>query len=72
MDLGLTGKNALVTGGSRGLGRHCALALANEGCNVSICGRGREDIDKATVELTRLGVETLGVQADVTTEEGTR
>lgn len=40
MDLGLTGKTALVTGGSRGLGRHAALALAREGCNVAICARG--------------------------------
>ena len=39
MDLGIAGKNALVTGGSRGLGRQCAVSLASEGVNVAICGR---------------------------------
>lgn len=71
MDLGLTGKTALVTGGSRGLGRHAALALAREGCNVSICARGREALDQTVAELQGLGARALGVQADVTTHQGT-
>ena len=71
MDFGLRGKTALVTGGSRGLGRHSALALAEEGCNVAICARGRESLDRTAGDLRSLGIEALGVQADVTTEEGT-
>ncbi len=71
MDLGLTGKTALVTGGSKGLGRHAALALAGEGCNVSICARGQEALDQTVAELQGLGVRAVGVQADVTTQEGT-
>ena len=39
MDLGIKGKIALVTGGTRGLGRQCALSLAREGVDVAICAR---------------------------------
>ena len=69
MDLGLSGKTALVTGGSRGLGRHAAMALAKEGCNVAICARERKVLDQATVELQGLGARALGVQADVSSTE---
>lgn len=69
MDLGLKGKVALVTGGSRGIGRACVLALAQEGCNVSICARGKEAIDEVAEEIRALGVEVLAVQADISTME---
>ena len=46
MDLGIKGKVALVTGGSRGLGRQSALALAAEGVNVAICARGEERLNQ--------------------------
>ena len=65
MDLGIAGKNALVTGGSRGLGRQAALSLAGEGVNVAICGRTKETIDGMVGELEALGVSSLGVVADV-------
>jgi 3-oxoacyl-[acyl-carrier protein] reductase len=66
MDLGLAGKVALVTGGSRGLGRASALRLAEEGCNVGICGRTPETVERAVGELQAKGVRAHGVIADVT------
>ena len=69
MDLGLAGKTALITGGSKGLGRYAALALAKEGCNVAICARGAEAITQTVAELEGLGVKAVGVQADVTDKE---
>ncbi len=68
MDLGLSGKVAIITGGSQGLGRHAALTLAREGCNVAICARGQEALDRTVAELQGLGVSALGVQADVTNQ----
>ena len=65
MDLGIAGKNALVTGGSRGLGRQCAVSLAAEGVNVAICGRTQETIDGTVAELESMGVKAFGVVADV-------
>lgn len=65
MDLGIHGKTALVTGGSRGLGRQCALSLAREGVNVAICGRTRETLDRTVKELEAFGVSSIGVVADV-------
>ncbi len=65
MDLGIEGKTALVTGGSRGLGKHAALSLAREGVNVAICGRTQQTLDDTVKELEGLGVSSLGVVADV-------
>ncbi|MFQ5861372.1 MAG: SDR family NAD(P)-dependent oxidoreductase [Dehalococcoidia bacterium] len=66
MDLGLEGKNALVTGGSRGLGRQSALALAAEGCNVAICARNEETLRKTEAELRALGRgKAVGLVADL-------
>ena len=65
MDLGIKGKVALVTGGSRGLGRQSALALAAEGVNVAICGRTRGTLDGTVEEIRSLGVSSMGVVADV-------
>ena len=65
MDLGIKGRVALVTGGSRGLGRRCALSLAREGVNVAICGRTEATLDEAVDEIKTLGVDSVGVVADV-------
>ena len=65
MDLGIKGKAALVTGGSRGLGRQSALALAGEGVNVAICGRTQETLDRTVEEIDALGVSSMGVVGDV-------
>ena len=66
MDLGLDGKVAVITGGSRGIGRATALGLAAEGCGVAICGRGSEDIDLALIELRQVSDSAWGQVADVT------
>lgn len=65
MDLRLAGKVALVTGGSRGLGRQCALSLASEGVHVAICGRTTETLDSTVAELEAKGVPTWSGVADV-------
>ncbi|MGH3903407.1 MAG: SDR family NAD(P)-dependent oxidoreductase [Pseudonocardiaceae bacterium] len=69
VDLQIAGKAALVTGGSRGIGRAVALGLAAEGCSVGICGRGRDDLDRTVDELRDHGVTACGIVADVG-EEG--
>ena len=65
MDLGIEGKLALITGGSRGLGRQSALALANEGVNVAICARGTDTLNATVDELTSTGVNAKGYSADM-------
>lgn len=65
MDLGIKGKIGLVTGGSRGLGKHAALSLGREGVIVAICGRTQETLDETVKELNALGTSALGVVADV-------
>ena len=65
MDLKIKGKYALVTGGSHGIGRAIALALADEGCNVAICARDKDRIENTAAELKAKGVDVLGITADV-------
>ena len=69
MDLGLKGKVALITGASRGIGKAIALTLAEEGCNLVICARGKEALDSSAEEIRAKGVEVLAIQADVTKQE---
>ena len=69
MDLGLNGKYALVTGGSHGIGRSIALALAEEGCNVAICARKKGWIEHTASEVRTKGVEAIGIAADVLVPE---
>lgn len=68
MDLELKEKYALVTGGTHGIGRSIALALADEGCNIAVCSRNIERVKKTTAELKAKGVGCIGIQADVMIE----
>jgi len=70
MDLGIAGKIALVTGGSRGLGLACAERLGQEGCRVVIAARDPERLDRAVARLREQGSEAHGFSADITTSEG--
>lgn len=65
MDLGIKGKVALVTGGSRGLGRQAALSLAAEGVNIGICGRTEATLQTTLKDLIDKGVKAVYVVGDV-------
>ena len=73
MDLGIAGKNALVSGASRGLGKACALALAQEGVNVTIVARTPDVLERTGAEIAQAtGVKVKTVAGDITTAEGRR
>ena len=71
MDLGIAGKNALVCASSKGLGYACALALAREGCEVTINGRDAERLETAAQTLReQSGAIVHTVVADVASRDG--
>jgi 3-oxoacyl-[acyl-carrier protein] reductase len=71
MDLGIKGKRAIVCAASKGLGKGCAMALGREGVDLTICARGREDLEAAAAEIRRLtGAKVTPIVCDVTTEDG--
>lgn len=65
----LTGRVAVVTGGSRGLGRQIAAALGEAGARLAIVARRAEELERAASELRGLGVECLALRCDIGREE---
>lgn len=70
MDLGLSNKVAIVTGGSKGIGLETAIHLSYEGAKVAICGRGKAALDEAvSIILKKTGQKVFSIQADVSIKE---
>ncbi len=73
MDLGLKGRTAVITGGSKGIGKAVAQGLAAEGVNVVLLARGKEMLDQAADEIKRANnVQTLAVPTDITDMEAVK
>lgn len=71
MDLGISGRTAIVCASSKGLGRGCAEALAQAGCTVVINGRSAETLEKTAAEIrASTGATVIPVAADVSTRAG--
>jgi 3-oxoacyl-[acyl-carrier protein] reductase len=70
MDLGIRGKKAIVCASSKGLGRGCAIALAEAGCDLVVNGRNADQLAKTAAELReRFGVEVTEIVGDVSKPE---
>ncbi len=65
MDLGLKGKKAIVTGGTRGIGRCIANLLVEEGCDIGICARTATQVEEAVAAFKAKGVKAIGSALDV-------
>ncbi len=65
MDLHLKGKNAVILGGTRGIGRAIADTLADEGANVAVCARNETQVKDAVAALKDKGVKATGASVDI-------
>ncbi|MBR0824205.1 SDR family oxidoreductase [Bradyrhizobium manausense] len=66
MDLGLKGRNAVILGGTRGIGRAIAATLAGEGANVAVCARNADQVAATVAELKASGISATGASVDIT------
>ena len=69
MSTNLKGKNAIITGAGRGIGRAIAIALANEGVNVGLVGRSEEHLQVVVKETEAQGVKAVFATADISSNE---
>jgi NAD(P)-dependent dehydrogenase (short-subunit alcohol dehydrogenase family) len=70
MDLfDLTGKVAMVTGSTRGLGETSAKALAKAGADIAVCGRNPQDLERVSAEIQTMGRKSQGFELDVLSKE---
>lgn len=73
MDLGLKGRSAIVCAASKGLGKGCAMALAREGVDLTICARGAEALEATAAEIrAATGSTVRAIACDITSEAGRR
>lgn len=72
MNLELKGRTAIVTGGSKGIGRAIAKSLASEGVNVVICARGADALATIEEEINQSGGNAVAISADATNPEAVR
>lgn len=70
MDLGIKGKRALVCASSKGLGRGCAEALAEAGCDLVLNARGSDALQTAAEQMRAHGVSVTAIAADITSPDG--
>jgi 3-oxoacyl-[acyl-carrier protein] reductase len=70
MDLGIRGRKALLSGSSRGLGKACALALAQEGVDITLVARTRDILERTADELRATGAKVTPVVGDIATPQG--
>jgi 3-oxoacyl-[acyl-carrier protein] reductase len=70
MDLGLKGLKAIVTGGTKGIGRAIAQTLATEGAHVALCARNADEVANTVAEFSKYGVKVFGRVADVSDAKG--
>ncbi len=61
MDLKIKGKNAFITGGTRGLGLASLKSLASEGVNIAFCSRSEDGVNETTKHLSKLGVSIMAL-----------
>ncbi len=72
MELGLKGRTAVITGGSKGIGRATAKAFAAEGANVVLLARGQDALDQAANEIQQGGGRVVALSTDVTQMESVK
>lgn len=65
----LTGRVAVVTGGTKGLGKNSAMALAKAGADIAVCGRNRDDLKRVSRAIREMGRDSQGFVLDVTSKK---